>query len=435
MVAVSADEAERGCKSGVAGDTSGASPPTLPWETNPRVNRPEAKTDVLKNACLLGPTATTPVPLRRVLDATFGATEAHDREDYQLVYRLAQSHPNLLAKSKPYGDLLWLTPSDEAVTLLRSRHDLKTQEGEASPEGDQIAALRQDALPQERAERILSSTRRIRSDRQRGTLLKLLAYHRGTTRTEDGERKRITVGTPGTASRCRVPASDRFTDTERATRPRTRYERACDALEDAADGWATWATYTLPRECIPSVYGSVEVVREGLRSLHARMGYDPADPAKPNRPGYVPPYLTALEPHSDLVAHLHVVYAGERRLMDVNDLRQDWAEVIDAPAWKPPRVHLATLSIEPERWQVTRSAGDGEILRSYGNIRDYHRESLRRLAQLAEMSHERLHERADALLAGEGTPQDRDLAGLALPWATEARFTTAADALKQAESG
>jgi hypothetical protein len=84
---------------------------------------------------------------------------------------------------------------------------------------------------------------------------------------------------------------------------------------------------------------------------------------------------------------------------------------------------------------VTRSAGDGEIVRSYGNIRDYHRESLRRLAQLAEMSHERLHERADALLAGEGTPRDRDLAGLALPWATEARFTTAADALKRAESG
>jgi hypothetical protein len=45
------------------------------------------------------------------------------------------------------------------------------------------------------------------------------------------------------------------------------------------------------------------------------------------------------------------------------------------------------------------------------------------------MPHEEIHDRADALLAGEGTDEDRDLSGLAVPWTTEARLVTATPAL------
>jgi hypothetical protein len=132
----------------------------------------------------------------------------------------------------------------------------------------------------------------------------------------------------------------------------------------------------------------------------------------------------------DLVAHLHVVYAGERRLMDFHDLRQDWEEVLEAPSWKRPRIHLASLKVESGTWRVKHSEGESNVAQTYGNIRDYHRDMLRRLAELADMSHEEIHTRADRLLEGDGTDKDRDLAGLTLLWATEARLTTASPSLR-----
>lgn len=190
-------------------------------------------------------------------------------------------------------------------------------------------------------------------------------------------------------------------------------------------------TYTAPRECIPTVYDSVGILRGALNTLHHdRFTYDPVSQSKPNRPGYVPPHLTILEPHQDFVAHLHVVYAGERRLMDANDLRRDWGDVLDAPPEKPPRIHLAKLKIGSDGWKVTHSENNQDVPRSYGDIRDYHRKPLRRLAEVASISHEELHDRADALLSGDGTDYDRKLAGLTLPWTTGANFMTASPTLR-----
>jgi len=161
--------------------------------------------------------------------------------------------------------------------------------------------------------------------------------------------------------------------------------------------------------------------------LHDRFRHDPKTSSKPSRPGYVPPYLTVLEAQRDMVAHLHVVYAGERRLMDVHDLRRDWADVIDAPASKPPQINLRPLSVGSDGWRVDRT--DAE---AYGDIREYHRDGLRRLATVAGMPHGKLHDRADRLLAGDGTDDDRDVAGVTLLWATGARFTTASPSLRPA---
>jgi len=58
-----------------------------------------------------------------------------------------------------------------------------------------------------------------------------------------------------------------------------------------------------------------------------------------------------------MMAHLHVVYGGKRRLMNADELRADWGDVLDAPPSKPPRLHLATLRVGQGEWQVNRNPG------------------------------------------------------------------------------
>jgi hypothetical protein len=392
------------------------------------------------------------VPLRQVLDAVFGEDWSSGGADHLLAHRLPEQHPELLEKHTQYGDLTWLRPTDQAVFLIRSRHECKTK-GEAP-----TSALRQRGLPSERAAGVLRSVKAVETDRQYGLLLKLLAYHRGTALEGspgvEGEQRRkwAAVGTPGTDSRQRVPMRDRYTDEGRAAAVRARYEQRAEALEGLAeartDGRLTCATYTLPRECIDSVLDSVRVIREALRSLHARFGYSRADRS---RPGKVPEYLAVLEPQGDMVAHLHVVYAAPR-LMDHADLRADWAELLEVPAWKP-QVFLRRLEVTPEGWQPVASgqaspevdaeqagqqaetgeqaATDGGEVLLAGDLRDYLRGPLRHLSRLASLGHADLHDRADALLAGEGSEQDRHLARQALYWPGGARYTTASQAVRK----
>jgi hypothetical protein len=298
------------CKS--SGDNTTAF--TLPWEED---DRADAKTKIFKSVCMLAVGSPEGVPFKSVLNAVFGNNWSHGGRNYLLAYRVMTDTPELLETHKPYGDLLWVRPTPEGVSLLRSMHDA----GKDPAEG--VESVRVSAPPRDRAKRLLSAVSRVTSDRQRGLALKLLAYHRGTMQGPDGREKWVAVGTPGTSERGRVRVTDRSTDSERAAIPRATYERACDGLESSYDV-ATWVTYTAPRECVPSVYDSVAVLRDGVADLHDRFRYDPADPSKPNRPGYVPPHLTVLETHRDMVAHLHVVYGGKRRLMDAGDLRRDW---------------------------------------------------------------------------------------------------------------
>lgn len=431
----------------------GASTPPvpLPWAGDAR--GPE-KTEILETTCLLAAGTPEGVPLRQVLDAVFGADWSNGGADHLLAYRLPEQHPELLEKHVPYGDLTWLRPTDEAVYLIRSRHECRTG-GEAP-----TSALRQRGLPSERAAGVLKSVKAVESDRQYGLLLRLLAYHRGTALEGgpevEGEQRRkwAAVGTPGTEGRRRVPMRDRYTDEGRAAGVRARYEQRAEALEELADGRLTCATYTLPRECIDSVLDSVRVIRGALRSLHARFGYSRAD--RP-RPGEVPEYLAVLEPQGDMVAHLHVVYAA-RRLMHRADLRADWAELLEVPAWKP-QVFLRSLEVTPEGWrpvtseQATASPevqaqqpgqqgetseqavpDGGEVLLA-GDVRDYLRGPLRHLSRLAALPHAEVHDRAEALLAGEGSERDRHLARQALYWPEESRYTTASQALQDGAGG
>jgi len=412
---------------------------TLPWASDPR--GPD-KTEILETTCLLAAGSPEGVPLRQVLDAVFGNDWSSGGADHLLAHRLPEQHPELLEKHTPYADLTWLRPTDQAVYLIRSMHDSGT--GSETP----TSALRQRGLPSERAAGVLRSAKAMETDPQYGLLLKLLAYHRGTMTGPDGRPRWVAVGTPGTEGRARQRVVDRYTDEQRAKAVRARYEQRAEALEglaeDYTDGRLTCATYTLPRECIDSVLDSVRVIRDALERLHDRLRYSRAD--RP-RPGEVPEYLAVLEPQGDMVAHLHVVYAA-RRLMHHADLRADWAELLEVPAWKP-QVFLRRLEVTPEGWRPVASgqpecpevqAGQraetgeqalpdgGEVLLA-GNLRDYLRGPLRHLSRLAALPHAEVHDRADALLAGEGTVQDRHLARQALYWPEETRYTTCSQAV------
>jgi hypothetical protein len=374
------------------------------------------KSLLLKNAVLHPDVTSEGLPFHTLLDGVYGDEWTSSGPKYGRAYRFIHRYGDYFDKSKPYGDLLWIRPTEKAATLIRSIRNSGT------PGTGPDATDRWDRLPRERAGVVLRSVRRIQTDRQRSLLLHLLADHAETMLTADGEAKTLHLPERGD-----LPAGDRFTAPEKAAEARKRFETAADALTVQHDV-ASWVTLTLPRECVASVYDSVETLREGLDALHSRFRYSPAH--RP-RPGHVPDYLAVLEPQQDLVAHLHVVYGGEERLMAREDLQSDWADLIGAPPSKPPQVDVRTLSLSDEAWTVT--AVDGENPDSYDGIRDYHQQGFHALSRLAEMEPDTLRGLADDLTNGFRREEARPLAGLALPFATEARLTTSSQTLSTSE--
>lgn len=392
----------------------------VPWGDEPRWME---KSLIFKTTVLHRDRTDIGVPFHAILDEVFGDEWATGGPRYGRAYRFIQQYGDFFEMATLYGDLLWVAPSEQADPLIRRIQELGTQEsaGVAGYEDEPPA----NPLPRERAAMVLRSVSRIRTDRQRALLLHLLAEEKERMLDAEGNRKTLDLD----GGRGAVQAATRFTHLGRASRVQAQFETAADALSTSYDV-ASWVTYTLPRECIDSVYDSVGVIRDALTRLHRdRFTYDAV--SRP-RPGYVPDYLSVLETHDDLVAHLHVVYGGEERVMARSDLRADWADLLDAPPSKPPQVDVRTLSLGAEAWTVT--AVDGEPERHDGDIRNHHRDGLRDLAALASMPPRALHGLADDLANGLGKEQEegRRLAGLALPFATEARFTTTARSLSTA---
>ncbi|MDW7538260.1 hypothetical protein [Haloferax volcanii] len=381
----------------------------VPWADEPNAME---KSLLLKTAVLHPDVTPEGIPFHALLTEVYGDGWASGGPEYGRAYRFIQRYGDFFDTRKPSGDLLWVRPTGKAVALIRSIRNSGT------PGSAPDATDRWDRLPRDRAASVLRSVRRVETDGQRSLLLHLLADHAETMLTAEGEAKTLHL-----PDRDGLPAGDRFTAPEKAAGTRERFETAADALTTRYDV-ASWVTLTLPRECVPSVYGSVETLREALDDLHSRFRYSRAD--RP-RPGHVPDYLAVLEPQRDLVAHLHVVYGGEERVMAREDLRADWADLLDAPPGKPPQVDVRTLSLSPTEWSV--AAVDGEDVDAYPGVREYHREGFRALARLAEMEPDALRGLADDLANGFRQDEGRPLAGLALPFATEARLTTTARAL------
>jgi hypothetical protein len=224
------------------------------------------------------------------------------------------------------------------------------------------------------------------------------------------------------------PCGDRYTDEVEAGAVRARAEEVLDAVSGRFEV-GTWVTYTVPRGCVGSVASSVSELRGYKNALHDRLGSSPAAGSDlAARPEEVPPHVVFVEPHRSGVAHLHVVYLGVSRLVDWRALRAMWAEVVGASG--PVQVDIRSLGIRGDRWVVRRRSG-GETVAEYGRIREYLLGTVRRLARLASLSSEAVFERADALAGGEGTAEDRDLAALAVVWASGCEVVTPSRSLRR----
>lgn len=412
----------------------------FPWADDPTGNE---KTKLVTVAATLGDSPTDWVPFHRVLEAAFddGSRTHYDRSD-----RLAEQYPDLWQKRETESTYVEVRPTSEAVYLIRACNPEKPV-----PWRESIRDVDFDGnpLPLQRFSETVGANRGFGqglTDNQYGLGLNLLADHRSTLIDEVGDAKTLTSGAKVIVQR--------FASASRAQDVGKVYDRVADELEKRFD-WAVVLTLTLPRAVADSALHSYVVIADAWRTYRNRLSFDPADPEKPSRPGYVPLYLWVQEPHRDGWAHRHVIFGGERRLMDADDVRRDWAECLDIPDCVDvtPWIRVGTIQLA-EGWHVvdsedagpsalapanasTPAVADGGAVvpaqyRDAGGLRPYYRKAMTRLVKLASLEVRELRECADRLMTPSLEPEDKDreLARLSFMWAAEARFTGASDRLR-----
>lgn len=377
----------------------------FPWTDH---DRGSEKTEVVKTAVLLGESPTKPV-LRKIVEQ--GVFEDRNRADRMLVTRLAKKHPEILQnRNNPSGQGM-LEPTRMGVSLIRSVYDceqLPWVGAHLPSKGDT------DELPSDRYRAVFGRERGIYTDKQLALAVMFLADHRATLTME--ARDGSTVGKRITGKGLQlVKAEDqRFASVDTVNRERAKFETTMDWIQREYDV-VTFVTFTLPRECADSPLHSYEVLTEAFHSFHDRCRTDPVDQERPSRPGERPAYLWVTEPQNDGWAHRHAIYPGRSRLMNADDLRQDWGELVATPPGVTPQVNLRSVHI-------------GE---DFDAVRDYFRNPFRGLLELAGMSETEMRELATRLTDGEAVDRDRYLATLTTLWPEERRLWGASEDLQR----
>lgn len=411
----------------------------FPWADDPTGDE---KTRMVVAAATLGDSPTDWVPFPRVLEAEF---DDDLKKHYGRSDTLASQYPELWEKRQTESTYVEVRPTPEAVYLIRACNPAKPvpwREAIRSVDFDG------DPLPVQRFSQTIGANRGAEqglTDRQLGLALSILTDHRSTLLDSEGNAKTLESGT--------TPIVQRFGAVSRARNVYERYDGVADELEKRFD-WAVTLTLTLPRATADSALHSYEVIAEAWKRFSDRLSYDPSSPEKPSRPGYVPLYMWVQEPHRDGWAHRHVIFGGERRLMDADDLRKDWSECLRIPecADVRPWVRLDKIQLA-EGWHVVESNGAGpsalapvdtpapiaadggavvpEQYRDAGGLRRYYQKGMARLTELASLEVEELRQRARRLMKPslEPTERDRELARLSFMWAAEAEFTRASSRL------
>lgn len=413
----------------------------FPWSDDPTGDE---KTRLVMVAATLGDSPTDWVPFYRVLEAAFddGSQTYYGHSD-----RLAEQYPDLWQKRQTESIYVEVRPTSEAVYLIRACNPEKPVPWRGAIRDVDFDG---DPLPLQRFSETVGANRGFGqglTDGQLGFALNLLADHRSTLIDEEGDAKTLTSGAKVIVQR--------FASASRAQDVGEVYDRVANEMERRFD-WAVVLTLTLPRAVADSALHSYVVIADAWETYRHRLPFDPADPEKPSRPGYVPPYLWVQEPHRDGWAHRHVIFGGERRLMDADDVRRDWAECLHIPDCVDltPWIRVDTIQLA-EGWHVvdsedagpsalapanasTPAVADGGAavpaqFRDAGGLRRYYRKGMTRLVEIASLEVGELRERADRLMKPslESLEQDRELARLSFMWAAEARFTGASDRLRR----
>lgn len=408
----------------------------LPWATDP--TGPE-KTELVVTTALYGDSPTGWAPLSHVIDRAFGESEPRH---YQRVAWIEENHPELFEKRKGAVDSE-VRATREALYLIRSMQNLETLPW-SGPTG--VAWDDFDALPVQRFRAGIGAMRRVLTDAGLGYALSLHADHRRTLVDEDGNSKALDVG-PGAAT----PATARrFASVGRATGVMEGLDATFDRV-DAGYDRAVVLTLTCPRGVADSPVHSFEVFAGAWTRFRDRLRYSTGTRERPGPDGETPPYVWVREPQRDGWAHGHIQFPGLTNL-DPDVIRADWAECLDIPACAEvtPWVRVDELRLE-DGWHVVdrQEGGQGPSAYAPGTVeadegdqplvadgsglpglRAYYSKGPRRLTELAALSPDEVAERGAALLAGEGTDRDRDLARLTFMWAVEARFWDASPPLR-----
>lgn len=408
----------------------------FPWATDP--TGPE-KTELVVTTALYGDYPTGWAPLSHVLDRAFGESEPRH---YQRVAWIEENHPELFEKRKASVDSE-VRVTREALYLIRSMQNLETLpwSGPSDVGWDDF-----DALPVRRFRAGIGAMRRVLTDGGLGYALSLHADHRRTLVDRAGEPKALDVGpgamTPATARR--------FASVGRATGVMEGLDATFDRVEADHDR-AVVLTMTLPRGVADSPVHSFEVFADAWRRFRDRLRYSTRTRERPGPDGETPAYVWVREPQRDGWAHGHIQFPGLTTL-NPDAIRADWAECLDIPACAEvtPWVRVDELRLE-DGWHVVgrqeggerrpvdapgavEAGGSDEPLVADGSglpgLRAYYSKGPRRLTELAALSPDEVAERGAALLAGEGTDRDRDLARLTFMWAAEARFWDASPSLR-----
>jgi len=408
----------------------------FPWATDP--TGPE-KTELVVTTALYGDSPTGWAPLSHVLDRAFGESEPRH---YQRVAWIEENHPELFEKRKASVDSE-VRVTREALYLIRSMQNLEKLPWSGPSD---VAADDFDALPVQRFRAGIGAMRRVLTDGGLGYALSLHADHRRTLVDRAGEPKALDVGpgamTPATARR--------FASVGRATGVMEGLDATFDRVEADHDR-AVVLTMTLPRGVADSPVHSFEVFADAWRRFRDRLRYSTGTRERPGPDGETPPYVWVREPQRDGWAHGHIQFPGLTNL-DPDVIRADWAECLDIPACAEvtPWVRVDELRLE-DGWHVVdrQEGGQGPSADAPGTVeadegdqplvadgsglpglRAYYSKGPRRLTELAALSPDEVAERGAALLAGEGTDRDRDLARLTFMWAVEARFWDASPPLR-----
>ena len=411
----------------------------FPWADDPTGDE---KTRMVVAAATLGDSPTDWVPFPRVLEAEF---DGDLKKHYGRSNTLASQYPELWEKRPTESTYVEIRPTPETVYLIRACNPAKPVPWKGSIRDVDFDG---DPLPIQRFSETVGANRGSEqglTDEQLGFALDILTDHRSTLVDAGGNAKTLESGA--------TPIVQRFGAVSRARDVCKRYDRVADELERRFD-WAVNLTLTLPRATADSALHSYGVIAEAWKRFSDRLSYDPSSPEKPSRPGYVPPYMWVQEPHRDGWAHRHVIFGGERRLMDADALRKDWSDCLRIPdcADVRPWVRLDMIQLA-EGWHVVESNGAGrsalapidtttpiaadggavvpEQYRDAGGLRRYYQKGMARLTELASLEVEQLRQRARRLMKPSLEPaeQDRELARLSFMWAAEAEFTRASSRL------
>ena len=393
------------CQTPGVGDT--ACP--LPWHGN---RRADAKTALFEYVAGTPDGANLPHIVRTVFDpdAVDGGA------DYQVARRFFDGYSELFETARRDGNL-WVYPTPAALTLFRSMHAAKPEDGDES--GCKTGDGR-DEYAKDRARAFLSKHMTAQSDTTRADLLGELATELDTLDDLWRLFERIRDDVPEYlcapySTRCNTPS--RVADTgdtfDRAWRRATeRFDRAVSV------------TLTTDPKRHDSIVDATASIFEAKNRLLSYLAVD-ADSGPP-RPGYRPPNLTVLEYDDRGKPHLHVVMFGLRFVTTKAALSWYWDERCD----HGEVVWFDSLVNRDGRW---RWAGDGPDDAGGDTPREYLSKSLRTLSTVAAMSPDDVDDAAAARRSGDPVDAPDDLWKTAIYWALERRLFTGSPSLTHAD--